>query len=141
LTGTGRRLPPSLQSTANPDAGACRAEIETTMLRQLDQRNSAGIRITLEWDSDADRVFVRCEDEHAGDQPLLSYPVAPHDARFAFLHPFAANPSVDSHAPTSDSDDVASFDGTHATKPIDGRRRRWYHLLGAEFEYVTWWPV
>jgi hypothetical protein len=68
------------------------------MLRQLDQRNSAGLTITLEWDSDTDQVLVRCEDEHTGDQPLLCYPVEPTEARFAFLHPFTASPLRESES-------------------------------------------
>jgi hypothetical protein len=59
------------------------------MLRQLDQRESDGLIITLEWDPDTDRVQVRCEDEHMPDPVLLCYPVEPGDARIAFLHPFA----------------------------------------------------
>jgi len=62
------------------------------MLRQLDQRNSAGLTITLQWDSETDQVSIRCEDGHTGDEPLLCYPVEPREARFAFLHPFAAMP-------------------------------------------------
>ena len=62
------------------------------MLRQLDQRNSSGLTITLQWDSETDRVFIQCEDKQTGNEPPLCYPVEPREARFAFLHPFAAMP-------------------------------------------------
>ena len=64
------------------------AKDETPMLRQLDQRESDGFIITLEWDPETGRVQVRCEDEHM-TEPLLCYPVEPGDAWAAFLHPFA----------------------------------------------------
>jgi hypothetical protein len=59
------------------------------MLRQLDQRESDGLIITLEWDPDADRLQIRCEDEDMPDLVLLCCPIEPDDARVAFLHPFA----------------------------------------------------
>ena len=68
------------------------------MLRKLDQRNTAGMTITLEWDSATNRVFVTCVDGHAGHEPLLCYPVEPREARFAFLHPFAATPLRESRS-------------------------------------------
>ncbi len=121
------------------------------MLRQLDQRNTAGLTITLEWDPETDQVLVRCEDEHAGGQPVLCYPVDPRDARFAFLHPFAANPlheprpvdvgptryanddrppgrSVANHARTVHPAHVGGLDVTDETENNNSRRRRWYHL-------------
>lgn len=141
------------------------------MLRQLDQRNTAGITITLEWDSETDQVLVRCEDEHTDAQPLLCYPVDPHDARFAFLHPFAAKPlhepraldagpspyandrpprrSVANHPPTPHPAHLAGLDVTDETENNNSRRRRWYHLWPTaqphsnltELEYYTWWPL
>jgi hypothetical protein len=59
------------------------------MVRQLDQRQSDGLMVTLEWNSDTGGVQVRCEDERSPDQPPLCFAVAPPDARTAFLHPFA----------------------------------------------------
>lgn len=75
--------------------------------------------------------------------PAHPYPVEPRDAQFAFLHPFAAPArSVDNDARTSDSVHVADLDvTTDATENTSGRRRRWYHLLSTEFEYVTCWPL
>jgi hypothetical protein len=67
------------------------------MLRELDQRRSAGLVVTLEWDSDTDTVSVRCEHEHSDVQPLC-YPVEPHDARRAFLHPFGFGTAGHHHA-------------------------------------------
>jgi hypothetical protein len=62
------------------------------MLRQLDQRICHGLTVTLEWEPDTDRLLVWCEDDRAPGQPPLCYPVAPSDARPAFLHPFAYAP-------------------------------------------------
>ena len=121
------------------------------MLRQLDQRNTAGMTITLEWDSATNRVFVTCVDGLAGHEPLLCYPVEPRDARFAFLHPFAATrlsksrsveegpsryangdwlpkQSLDNHPGTSDSDYGDGLDVTDATDHSQPRRRRWFDL-------------
>jgi hypothetical protein len=121
------------------------------MLRQLDQRNTAGMTITLEWDSATNRVFVTCVNGHAGHEPLLCYPVEPRDARFAFLHPFAATglsesrsveesptryaigdwlpkQSPDNHSGTSDSDYGDGLDVTDATDNSQPRRRRWFDL-------------
>ncbi len=58
------------------------------MLRELDQRTHDGLTVTLEWDSDTDRVQVRCEDQRSQDPPLC-ISVEPSDARVAFMHPFA----------------------------------------------------
>jgi|ERR1700733_1294636 hypothetical protein len=103
------------------------------MLRQLDRRNSAGMTTTLEWDSETGRVLVRCEHEHAVDQPLLCYPVAPPDARCSFLHPFVATPldeprlSQSDQAPTPGSDRAADLQATDETENTDARHQRWYH--------------
>jgi hypothetical protein len=59
------------------------------MLRQLDQRESDGVTITLEWDPETNHVQIRCEDEQMPEPLLLCYPVEPRDARLAFLNPFA----------------------------------------------------
>jgi hypothetical protein len=141
------------------------------MLRQLDQRSSAGMTITLEWDSETDLVWVRCEDEHTVDKPLLCYPVEPRDARFAFLHPFAATPLDEPRwlhegpSPYANDDRArwlsesnqartpgyraADLEVTDETENTNARRRRWYHLLPilrphidrTELEYYMWWPV
>ena len=122
-----------------------------TMLRQLDQRDTAGMTITLEWDSETDQVSVRCEDERTDAHALLCYPLAPHDARFAFLHPFAASPlheprpldagpsrnanddrpplrPVATHARTPGSADGAGIDVADETESKNSRRRRWSRL-------------
>jgi hypothetical protein len=119
------------------------------MLRQLDHCNTAGMTITLEWDSATNQVLVTCVDGHAGHAPLLYYPVEPRDARSAFLHPFAAIPlhearsvdegpgrcangdwlpkqSLDDHPRTADSDYGAGPNVTDATDNPKGRRRRWF---------------
>jgi hypothetical protein len=59
------------------------------MLRELEQRTGNGLTVTLEWDSDTDRLQVRCEDDRSPDDPPFCFPVEPRRARLAFLHPFA----------------------------------------------------
>jgi hypothetical protein len=59
------------------------------MLRQLAERQHAGLTVTLEWNSVTDQVQVRCEDERSPDRPPLCFKVDPRDALRAFLHPFA----------------------------------------------------
>jgi hypothetical protein len=81
---------PQTYSTDPNRAGPPRRNRDA-MLRQLDQRKGDGLTVTLEWDSERDRVWVRCEDETLPDQALC-YPVEPCDARLAFLHPFALRP-------------------------------------------------
>jgi len=61
------------------------------MLRELDQRHSDSLTVTLEWDPDTDDVWVRCED-HRGPEESFTFWVEPRDARHAFLHPFTACP-------------------------------------------------
>jgi hypothetical protein len=64
------------------------------MFRQLDQRDSGRLTITLEWDPASGDVQLRCEDRCS---PLESFAftVDPRDARLAFMHPFALRPSRD----------------------------------------------
>ena len=61
------------------------------MLRELDQRHSDQLTVTLEWDPDTDDVWVRCED-HRTPEDSFTFWVEPRDARHAFMHPFAACP-------------------------------------------------
>jgi hypothetical protein len=61
------------------------------MFRQLDQRHSDQLTVTLEWDPDSGDVWVRCED-HRRPEESFTFWVEPHKARHAFLHPFAARP-------------------------------------------------
>jgi hypothetical protein len=63
------------------------------MLRQLDERSSDGLTVALEWDSETNRVSIRCEDTRTPDEPPLCYAVEPREARDAFLHPFAYAPT------------------------------------------------
>jgi hypothetical protein len=87
------------------------------MFRELDQRHSDGITITLEWDGATGEVWVRCEDRHSPEEGF-SYSVAPGRARLAFLHPFALRPST--QAPGRPARDLENAPG-ESTK----RRRRW----------------
>jgi hypothetical protein len=66
------------------------------MFRELDQRHSDGLTVTLEWDATTGHVRVRCEDRRSPEESF-SYLVDPTDARLAFLHPFALRPSCQEH--------------------------------------------
>jgi len=81
------------------------------MLHELDQRKGDGLTVTLEWDSHTGHVQVRCQDERSPDHNLLCYPVAPCNARLAFLHPFALSPFVERSHP---EDLQAGFAGATA---------------------------
>jgi hypothetical protein len=141
------------------------------MIRQLDQRTGDGLTVTLEWDSDTDRVLVRCDDESAGG-PVLRYPVRPCDARLAFLHPFAARPLAEvrpaewptphrdedpplpgrpepNRAPAAGGNHLADHGETDDMNDTLNRRRRWYHLRPrprpdadeADLACDAWWPL
>ena len=60
----------------------------TPSWRELDQRESDGVRTTLEWCADTNEVWVRC-DQLEDEAPVLCCRVAPGDAPRAFLHPYA----------------------------------------------------
>jgi hypothetical protein len=64
----------------------------TTAFRELDQRKCAGLTVTLEWEPVTGQLRIRCEDERAPEWSSFSYPVAPSDARRAFLHSFVLQP-------------------------------------------------
>ena len=62
------------------------------MFRELDQREGDGLVVTLDWDPDANRVWICCEDQRLPDRPPPCYTIEPRDARRAFLHPFVYAP-------------------------------------------------
>jgi hypothetical protein len=62
---------------------------EKDMIRQLDQRQTAGLTVTLEWNSETGQVLVRCDDGRSPDRPPVCFAVPPRHARSAFMHPFA----------------------------------------------------
>ena len=66
------------------------------MLRELDQRESDQLTVTLEWDPETHDVWVRCED-HRSPEESFTFWVEPRNARYAFLHPFAACPIEHDH--------------------------------------------
>ena len=84
------------------------------MFRELDQRHSHGLTVTLEWDPATGNVQVLCENR---DSPEANFAhlVDPKDARHAFLHPFALRPS------RGDSDQSVSTPDHGA---VAGRKRR-----------------
>jgi hypothetical protein len=61
------------------------------MFRELDQRRSGGITVTLEWDPATGDVQVRCDADDLHEESFR-YSVDSGDARLAFLHPFALRP-------------------------------------------------
>lgn len=58
------------------------------MLRQLDQRTTDGLTVTLLWDSEADIVLLWCENERTSAGAFRCV-VEPSEARMAFLNPVA----------------------------------------------------
>jgi hypothetical protein len=56
-------------------------------IRELDQRSSDGVEVTLLWDSAADRVFIAVEDKRR--ETSFQLEVDPADALDAFHHPYA----------------------------------------------------
>jgi hypothetical protein len=62
-----------------------------TEYRELDQRRSDGIEVTLLWNSCTDRVWVTVEDDRSGEWFELD--VDPADALIAFRHPFSYVPA------------------------------------------------
>jgi hypothetical protein len=58
------------------------------MFRQLDQRESAGVTVTLEWHPITGDVQLRVFD-HVSPEGSFTCLVDPRDARRAFLDPFA----------------------------------------------------
>jgi hypothetical protein len=86
------------------------------MFRQLDERHSAQLTVSLEWDSATGDVQVRCED-HDSPEDSFFYLVDPESALFAFLHPFALRPPP-----------VEQEGGEHSRSPADSpvKRRRWF---------------
>jgi len=95
-----------------------RTTLRTAMFRELDQRHSHHLTVTLEWDPDTDDVWIRCED-HRSPEESFTFWVEPGDARHAFLHPFAACPVNRDHAESTGR--VASGGEVRPTR----RRRRW----------------
>lgn len=59
------------------------------MFRELDQRISDGLTVTLEWEPDTGTVWISCEDHRTPKALSMRYAVEPSDARHAFIHPFA----------------------------------------------------
>lgn len=87
------------------------------MLRELDQRRSDQLTVTLEWDPDTGDVWVRCEDRRTPEDSFAFW-VEPRQARHAFLHPFAAcsidRDRIGAAGPPASDDEAPST-----------RRRRW----------------
>lgn len=59
------------------------------MLREIDERRSDNIRVTLYWDDEGDTLTVEVEDyrDPGCDITISGVPTA--DRREAFLHPYA----------------------------------------------------
>jgi hypothetical protein len=76
------------------------------MFRELDQRHSDGLTVTLEWDETTGGLRVRCDDRRSLEESF-TYAVHADDARLAFLHPFALRPSSHEHQSPVSSPDPA----------------------------------
>lgn len=109
------------------------------MLRQLDQRQSDGLTVTLEWDATTGQVWVRCEDWRSPEESF-SYLVGPDRARLAFLHPFAMRPSSQElqRSPSSP---------VNSQRTDTNRRRRWRDQRPAteadgpgDYTWIWWLP-
>jgi hypothetical protein len=59
----------------------------TAVIRELDQRTSDGISVTLLWNAETNRVFVSVVEERHGES--FEFEVAGADAAEAFHHPYA----------------------------------------------------
>ncbi|HZC69328.1 MAG TPA: hypothetical protein VE442_01415 [Jatrophihabitans sp.] len=59
---------------------------------ELDHRRSADIEVSLLWQRDTNRLVVTARDHRTG--AVLEIPVAPDQARNAFLHPYAYAASI-----------------------------------------------
>jgi hypothetical protein len=59
-------------------------------MKELDHRTGNGLDVRLLWQSATNQVFVEVNDERTARAFTLS--VAPHEAREAFMHPFAYVP-------------------------------------------------
>jgi hypothetical protein len=90
------------------------------MFRELDQRHSDGLTVTLEWEETMGGLRVRCDDRRSPEESF-TYPVDPDDARLAFLHPFALRPTSQEHQSPVSSPDPAQ-------DAASDRRRRWRRL-------------
>ncbi len=88
------------------------------MFRELDQRRSGQITVTLEWEPATGNVQVRCEADGPAEE-TFRYSVDPREGRRAFLHPYALRP------PSQD----ATLDRSGNQRPNAGsnRWRRWFH--------------
>ena len=64
------------------------------MLRELDERTSGNLRITLYWD-DGDDALIVAVDDFTGTEPGHALTgISPADAKLAFEHPFGYAPRV-----------------------------------------------
>ena len=62
------------------------------MERELAQRESDGVSVTLLWDSESDRLTVRVEDLRTGEAFELN--AQPQSAMDVFRHPYACAASL-----------------------------------------------
>ena len=88
------------------------------MFRELDQRQSDQLTVTLEWNPTTGNVQVLCEDR-CSPEASFAFLVDPRDARLAFLDPFALRPS------SGDSGRPVSSPG-HGKVAGTKRWRRWF---------------
>jgi hypothetical protein len=112
------------------------------MFRQLDQRESDGLLVTLEWHPITGDVQLRVFD-HVLPERSFECLVDPADARLAFLEPFDMYPASWSKS--------AGRSGRELEEPAGGkRRRRWLRKRvtaapvdqsGDHSGWVRWLPI
>ena len=103
------------------------------MLRQLDQRESDGVTITLEWDSDTGDVLVRCEDSGARARRSRCSRVEPQQARYAFLHP----PAIHAVEPQGQEVQDRRRQMRRRWRPV--KRGPWFKVVGTAVAVI--WVV
>jgi hypothetical protein len=55
-------------------------------VRELDHRRSAGVHVTLLWETPTNQILVAVTDERSGES--ITFDVNPGEARRAFEHPY-----------------------------------------------------
>jgi hypothetical protein len=110
------------------------------MFRELDQRQSQQISVTLEWDPATGVVRVRCENDRSPEQGF-TYSVDPRDARLAFLHPLALRPSGEAREPSvSRADQRQSTGRTRWRRWFRGRADSEPAERSSDYSWIWWLP-
>jgi hypothetical protein len=109
------------------------------MFRELDQRTSDRMTVTLEWDPATGEVRLRCQGDRVPAETLC-YSVDPGEAALAFKHPFAMRPASIDRVRLDESRDRLPRGG-------QGRWRRWLRARGGRTNRTSgdyswpWWLI